>query len=390
MKDDKMVAASKMNKRNINIDVLRVVLMLLIVFWHFLIHGLKISFPDTPHLSFTTEASVFNFLCIKGMLSIASAAVNCYILITGYFLIDRYKVMFRKIEQLGFLTFFYLVGITIACYLLTDVTSLRSIIKSILMIPPYFYWFISCYLGLLLLSPFLSLMVQPLSNRQYAFLLLALSVCFLSFFIHFPFGNVMGIGGSSLPMMFLLYLTGGFIKRVEHKITAKMGLVVLFVSLFLLFLGGAGYDYLHYLRGEMKYSAFFTAYNGLPFLISIGLFISFIKLKLKSKLWYGVAQLSPYVLGVYLIHDHVELRQWVWHFIPQTDFITSWSFLPVMIGYCIAVFSLCLGIDFVRAMLVRTLRTERYLSLFNTLLYRNRLIRFLVDSAQNIGRVQNK
>ena len=31
MKDDKMVAASKMNKRNINIDVLRVVLMLLIV-----------------------------------------------------------------------------------------------------------------------------------------------------------------------------------------------------------------------------------------------------------------------------------------------------------------------------------------------------------------------
>ena len=160
MKDDKTVAASKMNKRNINIDVLRVVLMLLIVFWHFLIHGLKISFPDTPHLSFATEASVFNFLCIKGMLSIASAAVNCYILITGYFLIDRYKVMFRKIEQLGFLTFFYLVGITIACYLLTDATSLRSIIKSILMIPPYFYWFISCYLGLLLLSPFLSLMVQ--------------------------------------------------------------------------------------------------------------------------------------------------------------------------------------------------------------------------------------
>lgn len=114
-----------------------------------------------------------------------------------------------------------------------------------------------------------------------------------------------------------------------------MGLVVLFVSLFLLFLGGAGYDYLHYLRGEMKYSAFFTAYNGLPFLISIGLFISFIKLKLKNKLWYGMAQLSPYVLGVYLIHDHVELRQWVWHFIPQTDFITSWSFLPVMIGYIV-------------------------------------------------------
>ena len=390
MKNDKTMVASRMNKRNVNIDVLRVVLMLLIVFWHFLIHGLKISFPDTPCLSLTTGTSVFNFLCIKGMLSIASAAVNCYILITGYFLIDRYKVVFRKIERLWCLTFFYLVGITIACYLLTDVTSLRSIAKSILMIPPYFYWFISCYLGLLLLSPFLSLMVRPLSNRQYAFLLVALSICFLNVPIHFPFGDVMGIGGSSLPMMLLLYLTGGFIKRVEHKITMKMGLVVFFTSLFLLFLGGTGYDYLHYLRGEMKYSAYSTAYNGLPFFISIGLFISFIKLKLKGRLWYGVARLSPYVLGVYLIHDHTELRQWVWYFIPQTDFITSWSFLPVMIGYCLAVFFLCLGIDFVRAMLVRTLHTERWLSPFNTFLYRNRLIRLLVDSAQNIGGVQNK
>ena len=140
-----------------------------------------------------------------------------------------------------------------------------------------------------------------------------------------------------------------------------MGLVVFFTSLFLLFLGGTGYDYLHYLRGEMKYSAYSTAYNGLPFFISIGLFISFIKPKLKGRLWYGVARLSPYVLGVYLIHDHTELRQWVWYFIPQTDFITSWSFLPVMIGYCLAVFFLCLGIDFVRAMLVRTLHTERWL-----------------------------
>ena len=72
MKNDKTMVASRMNKRNVNIDVLRVVLMLLIVFWHFLIHGLKISFPDTPCLSLTTGTSVLRE-CFQSLLLLLTA-----------------------------------------------------------------------------------------------------------------------------------------------------------------------------------------------------------------------------------------------------------------------------------------------------------------------------
>ena len=67
-----------MKKRNTGLDLLKILCMLMILFMHF---------TSRETLQSNYNISTVNYLIVRFIDSFACVAVNCYFLITGYFLL---------------------------------------------------------------------------------------------------------------------------------------------------------------------------------------------------------------------------------------------------------------------------------------------------------------
>ena len=125
-----------MKERDLNLEILRILCMLFIVMCH--VGGRTGN--DLP-------------------IALMPHHVNCFILISGYFLITA-KFKFERILRTAIETIFYTFGITLVLYLLGRATT-YELLKSIVPFGPtiFNYWFVTKYLGLLLLSPFIQKVV---------------------------------------------------------------------------------------------------------------------------------------------------------------------------------------------------------------------------------------
>lgn len=92
--------------RNYNIDILRSIIMLFIVIWHAILHGIAISGSiDFTNLNHIETA---NYGIMQLLIYLTSISVNCFILISGYFSINSKQVNYDRILKVWFQTFFIL------------------------------------------------------------------------------------------------------------------------------------------------------------------------------------------------------------------------------------------------------------------------------------------
>ena len=102
--------------RNSRIDFLRVLSMLLIVVQHYVVWGIKPS----QHAVFTVDTwySFLNYASMEALYLLSCIGVNCFVMITGYFMIERKEYRWKSIIKLWVNTAFYSVILyVIACYL---------------------------------------------------------------------------------------------------------------------------------------------------------------------------------------------------------------------------------------------------------------------------------
>ena len=92
---------SNKTRRSSNIELLRIVLMSMIVLWHFIVHGIGLAHPEAYESSeqnLAIPAIVGTLLCYH---------VNCFIFISGYFGIKLSREKFLSlIIQLCFYSIF--------------------------------------------------------------------------------------------------------------------------------------------------------------------------------------------------------------------------------------------------------------------------------------------
>lgn len=102
-----VVMGTTMGKKRIaNFEILRTVAMLFIVFWHFCVRGLTESSYPSFIYKVNTNTGVFNLSIVFLLLVILCVSVNCYVMITGYFMIDKTDFSFKRIEKVWLQTFF--------------------------------------------------------------------------------------------------------------------------------------------------------------------------------------------------------------------------------------------------------------------------------------------
>ena len=328
-------------KRERQFEVMRTVAMFLIVVYHCLTHGVGGEYGFSPKDS----ASLSNILFSDFLLVFSSIAVNLYVLVSGYFLSDLDFKMSRIIRT-WVLTCFYSCAITMIMMSLGLAPfSLVTLGKSFFPLSTDAYWFVTQFIGLMILSPFLAMLVRQLSYKQYVALLIGGAFICLAIIPDFPLGKRFHVAhGNSVWSFAYLFMIAGFIRH--HLRDIPKGWLLLSIVLVILLTLACEF-FFGYHHGSV--GLYWFNYNGLPVILSVLVFVFVKQMHVSdSVFWNVLVKLAPYSFGVYLIHDQLMVRGWLWSHIPLTSFCDQWVYPVVVLGLCILVFLSCALLDAVR------------------------------------------
>lgn len=264
--------------------------MILVITGHYFGHG---------GLTQATVVLPLNANVAKVLTILSVVAVDCFFLITGYFIrpsegqIDYNKTI-NKALQLWLKVFLY--G-TLIYLLFAGVGLIQFSVKDfVLNLFPWItsrYWFFTVYLEVMLLLPFLSKLFAIVSDKELILLVLLLSM----YNAIIPLFGYSGADGHNLMQGLNMVCISYLLKKKE--VNARP--IAFFVGYIALLAVGT----ISTMVGS-RWGFYGLGYNS-PFVIgaAVCLFESIRRLNIKAKFFSAIA---PYVFAIYLINDH-KLRQ---------------------------------------------------------------------------------
>ena len=323
-----------MHKRNLNIELIRIVSMLLIVYHHFSVHT-NWNFPEETGMRKYLILTVGNY---------GKGGVILFVLITGYFF-SRQKFSFSKITQLNNTITFYTMS-----FFFISLFWLSFNWKTLLMsaFPLIFdqYWFVTNYLFLLLFQPIISVYMRQTKREDKLKYFLALLTFF---YLPTVAGFIFQIGRHFTPNSYLVFLLaallGDLIREYEKELKTTFYKYVLFgfsLSVLLLqtrhliinFLDKHHWSYPNFMINETK------SLNIILF--SFSLFIILLKVKISSKISTLILFMSSVTFEIYLIHDNPLFRPFLWNqLLKNPDKYWSNSLFFIVILQPLVIFVIC-------------------------------------------------
>lgn len=332
-----------MNKnRNISLDILRIISMIMIISLHYLNHGQVLEKLDFGTLNYNISYFIKS-LCI--------VAVNCYILISSYFLIDK-NFNIKRIIKIGLEVIIY----SILIYFILVITNVIDfnkvdLIKSIFPITTGSYWFVSSYIVFLFLSLFLNKLIKAINKREHQLLLMILFI-FNSVLSFVPGFSFMGVNSGYGVVWFVnLYLIAAYIKNNFKDWNIKNYLNYYFLGTILLMLSIYVLYFIKTIFNSQSLSEIYMVFNyNSPFVLfsSITLFCYF--LNIKKEFSTNVKKLISFfatsTFSVYLIHDNSHVRSILWSDILNIGKYVNSNYIWIHFACSVLlVFILCILID---------------------------------------------
>lgn len=204
---EKIANTLGMNKRDSNMELLRIVCMLFIVMHHFIT---EILVPDLYRHDvaqwdgYRSGLYLFNNLLFVG--------VNVFVLISGYYGI---KAKVKGFANLYFQCAFYgLLAYLIHLYVDNASLGMSVINNSLLVFSHCQWWFIGSYIGLYILSPLINKGLSLMSIKEHLGAILIMT--FLEMWLGFVWGTGCEPTGYGVLHMVYIYMIGAYIrKRVD-------------------------------------------------------------------------------------------------------------------------------------------------------------------------------
>lgn len=359
----------KPHTRQANFELLRIAAMMMVVMLHYFSKGgLLLGFGEA-WLPSTYGAWLLEAFC--------ASSVNVFVLISGYFLVEA-GFRWQRTVTLWLQVLFYSVGIAVILLFtgvlpLSDMT-VYALIDYIFPIQTEHYWFATAYVFMCLFSPVLNVGMKAMTQKQHKMTALMLIAVFSLVKSVVPFNLNMDRYGYDTIWFLCLYMIAGYIrlygipylagKRDFASEKKPLYRCLLFyaaasLAMFAVFMAVGGV----YERTG-KLADFVTKsyqYNHiLNLAASVALFYVFYHLKIRGKAADVICAVSPYVFGVYLLHEHIGLR-FLW---PQWFAVHKYGqtalFLPHLLATVLIIFAAGILTDYIRSILFRAV--ERLLA----------------------------
>ena len=168
--------------RNSNIEILRVILMLFICLWHIIMHGFNFKTIGADDYVLELDRVIVTFFC-----ALFAPAVYCFMFISGWFGIKFSKKKFYYFAYIGFSS--YIISILTRAYLGCPIKT-TSVFKHILPIASNNWWFLTSYIMVFLVAPFIDLgfkMLKAQDIKQIIYILTYIEI--MGFFTLDPYGG---------------------------------------------------------------------------------------------------------------------------------------------------------------------------------------------------------
>lgn len=345
------------NQRQSNFELLRIVSMFMIVFWHVLLHTYILN------NSSGTLHYIASFIYI-----LLSVHINSFVLVTGYFQYKKAVKVKKVINLIGQVWFYNVLFVLLTLILgFKDLTPLE-IFKDSTFLNMGGYWFINTYIALYLLTPFLNKYIENATQKEHKNTILVL---FLLFSIVATITNQMTItnDGRSIIAFIFLYLTGAYfgkypIKNSYHfRYNSKNKNQLIFLFSFL----GLGFINFVFYHFGLKIA---QSDNGIiqdigttlvasiqnfasPILIlqSISYFLLFETFSIKKN-W--INKISPLMIGIYLIHENKYVCEYIYprFFEPITNSSPPSIIIKLFLAACVMFLLSMIG-EFIRKTLAK-------------------------------------
>lgn len=305
---EKQVNAPAKKKRLTNFELLRILSMVMIVTLHYLGKGCVLYTDNTKWPYYF--GWIFESLCF--------VAVNCYVLLSGYFITEN-SFKAKKLISLWlqvFATGLFCCAVTLLPQVKAGAIDKKILLKTFLPVISSEYWYISAYFVFYLISPFLCRAASMINQRRHKILNCSLIVIFAFFGFINDFTNIKS--GYSFLWFVVLFFVASYIRKYDSYNKKP----IFYYSMYVLFalvnlLCNLGYDriIIEKLKIPTSGADIFFSYNCiLVFLSSLFLFLAFKNTEIKNRFFCAVINfLSPLTLGVYLIHEHPAIiNEWLW------------------------------------------------------------------------------
>ena len=325
-----------------NIELLRIISMILIIMHHFSVHG---CFPFTPDLTFNKV-----FLQVFGLGG--KAGVVAFVMITGYFMISSSLKLHKFAKLVGQIWFYSIAMLGVAMGLGLDTVTSRNMILALLPIGAM-SWFGQNFLVLYLLTPIINRVLRWLQRKYYVMLLVVSTVIWfliptaLNLWPNVPHTT---FGFKHIFSFVVFYSLGAYIKLYGSHITKKIGIIFTAIGFVGAFLGDILVDVLAMMDlAYMKQIFYFTQndYGFFQLLLGIGLFIIFLKAKITYRPWINVVASTTF--GIYLLHDNKLFLHYMWDNALATYQYYDSLVLPLYAIFVVAlIFVVGMTVDYVR------------------------------------------
>ncbi|MDD4689317.1 MAG: acyltransferase [Eubacteriales bacterium] len=347
IKSENIAGERVYKERNSNIELYRIITMLLIVAHHYVVTSGLTAVGGPVYADALSSKSIY--LLLYG--AWGKIGINCFVLITGYFMCKS-NITLKKFMKLFLEIMFYKIVIS-AIFLITGYQSFSIVdfARDIIPFRNIAQNFTGCYVVFFLTIPFLNILVNNLTEKQHLKLLALVG------FIYVFFGTVPGfsVRMNYVSWYIVLYFIGSYIRLYPKEIfnqTKLWGwLTLVFVGLSALSVVACAW------LGTIieRNTAYYFVTDSNTFLaVATGVcsFMFFKNLKIKNSKFINTVAASTF--GVLLIHSNSDtMRNWLWiDILKNVEMYDNGMVYIHSVLSVVGIFAICIIIDIIRIRII--------------------------------------
>lgn len=319
-------------RRNSSIELLRILSMASVIGCHFFYWGGVLESAKFG----TIEYAIY--WAIDGLFF---TCINCFMLITGYFL-SASKMRVSRLVKFWLQVLFYSVFCTFAAFAITGDISIKTLATAFVPLTTEQYWYATHYALVICLVPMLNALIQSLDKNSFKSGLIILTIIFSFMPTFFVWERDLLTSGRDYPWMIVLYLTGGYIRKYGISIGRKESFIGFWICVLITGLLRTPLGMISmFIIGNDVLAGLFFRYNSITvFCGAVFLFNAMLQGK-NDERKKAVLAIAPLSFAVYLVHDNPNIRSILWGSIPMTD-IMAGGMVKTIIALCVIIISVFL------------------------------------------------